>query len=193
MAGLVAGIDPFDAAEEHDQRHTVDWINSGAGLFRLAKPDVPPIHLVSYFVVTDPSAGTLLLVDHINAGLLLPTGGHCEPGELPWQTVQRECPEELGIPAVATGVFGQRPLFVTVTRTRDPHGTGRSHVDVSLWHVVQADPTAITSFDTGEFHGIRWLTPQQIQATPAHLMDPAMHRFTAKFQQRQDFCAAGGI
>ena len=43
------------------------------------------------------------------ASLWLPTGGHVEPGEDPSDTVERECQEELGIPAVASGLTGKRP------------------------------------------------------------------------------------
>ena len=44
--------------------------------------------------VTD---GGVLLVNHINAGLWLPPGGHVEPDEHPAQTASREALEELGI------------------------------------------------------------------------------------------------
>lgn len=38
----------------------------------------------------------------------LPPGGHVEPGEDPWQTVVRECREELHIDAVPSSVTGTR-------------------------------------------------------------------------------------
>ncbi|GIH09725.1 DNA mismatch repair protein MutT [Rhizocola hellebori] len=183
IADLVRGIAPHDASEEHDRQLALDWIDSGAQLHRTAKPDVPPMHLVAYFAVTD-STGAMLLADHLKSGLLLPPGGHCEAGELPWDTVRRECPEELGIDAVAAAAFGPRPLFVTVTRTRDPHGLGGIHTDVSLWHVVRADRDSITGFDRNEFSAVHWLTTGQIQALPLSGLDPAMHRFAAKYQHR---------
>ena len=41
----------------------------------------------------------MLLVDHRNAKLWLPTGGHVERDEHPWRTVEREAAEEPGIEA----------------------------------------------------------------------------------------------
>ncbi|MGV9748387.1 NUDIX domain-containing protein [Rhodococcus zopfii] len=47
-------------------------------------------------------------MDHIGAGLWLPTGGHVEPGEHPLDTAIRETREELGIDA-DFGLTGYRP------------------------------------------------------------------------------------
>jgi hypothetical protein len=84
----VERIVPFDEVESRDKEGVLEWIESGVELCRLKKPDVSPKHLVSYFLVVD--GDHLLLVDHINAGLWLPTGGHVEPGEHPRTTVERE-------------------------------------------------------------------------------------------------------
>lgn len=192
LVALVAQIDPCDALEEKHRRQVLDWIASLAPLYRIAKRGCPA-QAFGHPFRRDRSGVWARVAGRPRQRRFAPAHGHCEPGKRPWETVQRECPEELGIDTVATAGFGQQPLFVTVTRTRDPHMTGGSYVDVSLWHVVQADPAAITGFDAGEFHGIRWLTPQQVHATPSHLLDPAMHRFTAKYQQRQDHYAASGI
>ncbi|MGW0885744.1 NUDIX domain-containing protein, partial [Streptomyces sp. NPDC002671] len=128
--------------------------------------------------VLDNRRGQLLLVAHRKAGLWLPAGGHVEPGEDPWAAVVRECREELGIKAVASPITGERPLFLTVTRT-----WGQSaHTDVSLWYLLNADAPTITSYDRGEFNAIRWLTDEQVLDEPAGLLDPHMHRFTRKLQ-----------
>ncbi|MFH8933776.1 NUDIX hydrolase [Streptomyces griseosporeus] len=173
---LVEGIDPWDDLERTHLRTATEWITSGARLHRLAPPDVPPVHLVSYFVVLDDERGELLLVDHRKAGLWLPPGGHVEPGEDPWSTVVRECREELGIPARALPRTGRRPLFLTVTRTR---GQG-AHTDVSLWYVLRAEAGSVTAYDREEFAAIRWATPRQILAEPLDTLDPHLHRFTRK-------------
>ncbi len=177
VAGLIRGLDPVDDRERADRRFAADWIASGAPLYRTAKPDVPATHLVSYFAVLDESRTQLLLVAHRKAGLWLPPGGHVEPGEDPWETVRRECVEELGVPAVPSRAAGDRPLFVTVTETRG--GAGR-HTDVSLWYVISAEAHTITWYDDAEFAAIRWLTPGQIMAEPIGVLDPHMHRFTRK-------------
>src|SRR4051812_36811324 len=88
-------LKPFDALESEHLKDAIEWVESGANIFRIKKPDVPPKHLVSYFVLIDPAQKSMLLVDHIKAQLWLPTGGHVEPDEHPNQTVKREVVEEL--------------------------------------------------------------------------------------------------
>lgn len=168
---LVASLAPHDDLAQTHRDTTVAWIRSGAPLWRVTKPDVPPMHLVSYFVLHDPASARYLLVEHRLAGLLLPAGGHVEPGEDPWDTVVRECTEELGYtpPRVR-----QQPVFLTVTETR--RGPGR-HTDVSLWYVVSVHETVITWYDIREFTGVRWLTVDQIRSMPLDDLDPHMHRF----------------
>jgi 8-oxo-dGTP pyrophosphatase MutT (NUDIX family) len=173
---LVSGIDPWDELEAEQQATTAEWISSGAWLYRADRPDDPSTHLVSYFVVLDEQRRELLLVAHRKAGLWLPTGGHVEPGEDPWDTVERECGEELGVPAVPSTVSGTRPFFLTATQTRGTH----RHTDTSLWFVLHADPARITSWDHTEFSATRWLSPQQVLHEPLNTLDPHMHRFTHK-------------
>ena len=91
----VRSIEPLDDLEAEHQRDAIEWIESGAELCRQVKPATPPKHLVSYFVLTDDDH--FLLVEHRNAGLWLPTGGHVEPDERPSETARREAKEELGI------------------------------------------------------------------------------------------------
>lgn len=147
------------------------------------------MRLVSFFVPVDRGTGDLLLVEHRNAGLLLPPGGHCEPGELPWETVVREFAEELRAPAQAHPVFGTDPAMVTVTQTRDPHGRGSTHTDVSLWHVLAVDRSEVTEFDLEEFSGIDWYATNRICQMPLTGLDPHMHRFVGKFLNA---CAKAG-
>ncbi|MFE2581525.1 NUDIX hydrolase [Streptomyces sp. NPDC059378] len=175
---LVGAIEPWDNLERTHLKTATQWIASGAPVYRRRKPDVPAMHLVSYFVVLDDTRGQLLLVAHRKAGLWLPTGGHVEPGEDPWTAVVRECREELGIQATASPITGALPLVLTVTETR---GQG-AHTDVSLWYLLNADADTITSYDQGEFDAIRWMTHGQVLAEPDELLDPHMHRFTHKLQ-----------
>lgn len=176
----VGGLDPADRVEREHRDAVLAWIASGAQLYRTEPPDTPPMHLVSYFVPFDTRRGELMLTAHRKSGLTLPPGGHCEQGETLWQTAQRECVEELGIPAVPVGALGDRPLFVTVTQTRQAVGR---HTDVSLWFVLEvaADDPGLRP-DPREFAGIRWFTPEQALAEPVETLDPHMHRFTRKLQ-----------
>jgi 8-oxo-dGTP pyrophosphatase MutT (NUDIX family) len=48
-------------------------------------------------VVPVGADGRILLVDHVNAGLWLPPGGHVEVDEDPGLTARREIQEELGL------------------------------------------------------------------------------------------------
>jgi 8-oxo-dGTP diphosphatase len=142
-----AAIQPMDAVEREHLADALAWVDSGAGLFRLAKPATPPKHLVSYFAVID--AERILLVDHRNAQLWLPAGGHVKPGEHPRATVVRELEEELGIvPAHAIGP----PLMVTCTTTV---GLTAGHIDVSLWYIVRSSHTQPIQFDESEFQSVR--------------------------------------
>ena len=96
--------------------------------------------------------------------------------EDPWDTVLRECGEELCTEAVPSAVSGKEPFFLTVTRTREQG----QHTDVSLWYLLKSEAGAIVSIDEDEFEAIRWLPLQQVLAEPGDTLDPHMHRFTGK-------------
>jgi len=172
IASIVAAIDPIDALERMHRDSTIEWIRSGAPVFRIKKPDVPPKHLVSYFALFDEQCGKLLLVDHKSAGLWLPGGGHVEPDEAPDATVVRELSEELKLVADFTH---KGPLFITVTRTRKDGG----HTDVSLWYLIRGDSSRAIEFDRGEFHGVQWFGFDEI---PFERSDPHMRRFVDKLR-----------
>jgi 8-oxo-dGTP diphosphatase len=169
---VVAAIEPLDDLEREHRDSTVEWIRSGAPIFRTMKPDVPPMHLVSYFALVDYRRGKVLLVDHKLAGLWLPSGGHVEPDEDPRATVVRELAEELGL---AAEFMQPDPLFITVTRTRKDGG----HTDVSLWYLLRGDSSHAIEFDRGEFHGVRWFGFDEI---PFERSDPHMRRFVDKLR-----------
>jgi 8-oxo-dGTP diphosphatase len=167
----VASIQPFDEQEEIHQVETLAWIDSGAPLFRTAKPATPPKHLVSYFAVVDRD--NILLVDHRNAQLWLPPGGHVKPKEHPRETVVRELKEELGF---AAGHEITEPLMVTCTTTV---GLTSGHIDVSLWYVVRAARSQRINYDSQEFAGFSWFRYSEV---PLHRSDPHLGRFLAKLQ-----------
>ena len=162
-------IQPLDALEQESKLSVLAWIDSGAELCRLKKPATPPKHLISYCAVVD--GDHILLVDHINAGLWLPTGGHVDPGEHPGDTALREAREELSI----EGEFlKEGPVFVTVTETV---GKTAGHTDVSLWYVLRGDRMADLVFDDSEFHEIRWFHKNDV---PLDRTDKQMSRFLKK-------------
>jgi 8-oxo-dGTP pyrophosphatase MutT (NUDIX family) len=165
----LTAIEPLDPVETEHLADALAWVDSGADLIRVAKPATPPKHLVSYFAVVDADA--ILLVDHKNAGLWLPSGGHVEPGEHPRSTVMRELQEELGFKADHEI---QAPLMVTCTTTS---GLTAGHTDVSLWYVVHGSRSQPIEFDTAEFNGVQWFHFSEV---PFERSDPHLGRFLKK-------------
>ena len=164
-------ISPLDALEFQHRSEALAWVDSGAPLFRTAKPATPPQHLVSYFAVVDDES--ILLVDHKNAQLWLPPGGHVEEGEHPRATVSREVREELGfVPAHEIAA----PLMVTCTTTV---GLTAGHTDVSLWYVVKATRSQTMAYDAQEFNGIKWF---EFLELPLDRSDTHLERFIRKLR-----------
>ncbi|BBH71622.1 DNA mismatch repair protein MutT [Actinoplanes sp. OR16] len=173
---LVTALDPGDNLEAEHRAHTLGWLRRTDDVFRRVKPAEPAQHLVSYVVPVDPATGSLLLVDHVNAGLWLPPGGHVEPGEDPRDTAAREVHEELGV----TVPPAERPLFLTVTRTV---GLDAGHTDVSLWFVQPLDLDQRLTPDQGEFRAVRWWSPAELREADPARFDPHLFRFLAKLEQ----------
>lgn len=167
----ISEISPLDDLEEQHIQFVQEWMNSGSEIFRIQKPAVPDIHLVSYFVVVSEDFDQILLVDHKLAGLWLPPGGHVEPNEDPKDTVLREAKEELGIDVE---FLLKEPLMLSITKTI---GHTTQHTDVSLWYLLKGDPTIHLNYDHQEFHQIRWFTLSEI---PFAKSDPQMQRFINK-------------
>ena len=174
VRNIVSKLQPLDKLESSHIEDTLNWIDSDEEIFRLEKPATPPMHLVSYFIVVDPSAEKLLLVDHIKAELWLPAGGHVEKDEDPKETVRREILEELHFPA---DFIYEDPIFITQTITV---GKTAGHTDVSLWYVVRGDISKEITFDKKEFNDCKWFSFTEIMSMPAQEFDPHMHRFTKK-------------
>lgn len=177
---LVAGVVPVDEREAADRADILAWIASGAGLYRRTPPADPPKHLVTYFLPYHAGTDTVFLVEHRKAGLLLPPGGHVEPGEPPWDTVVREAQEELGVTARPHPLTSdRRPLFVTVTPTVGP----QSHLDATLWWLLELDPAQRITADLGEFSGWGWHPRRDVAGWPAGRTDPELGRFLTKVAQ----------
>jgi 8-oxo-dGTP diphosphatase len=175
---LAAAIDPADELERAHRSDVLAWLAGTRDIYRRRRPATPPKHLVSYAVLIDPRDASVFLVDHVLAGLHLPSGGHVEPGEDPADTARREAREELGIEADFVAA-GPRPVFLTVTRTV---GTGPSHTDVSLWYVIAGHPGLPVVLDHREFTGGRWWTVPELEAASPALFDPHLGRFLAKIR-----------
>lgn len=170
-------INNIPIGDEIEKNHITDalrWIESGAPVFRIQKPDIPNKHLVCYFLLFDEAHEKILLVDHKKAMLWLPAGGHVETDEDPKETVKRECLEELGIEA---DFWTSAPLFLTSTLTV---GATAGHIDVSLWYVLKGDSGASYQFDRDEFFDVCWFGFNDI---PYIKSDPHIKRFINKFNR----------
>jgi 8-oxo-dGTP pyrophosphatase MutT (NUDIX family) len=77
-----------------DQAAILSWIDSGAPLFRVAKPATPLVHLRMYFALVDDNANSVMLADHVKARAWLLPGGHVAAGEYPRWSVEREAFED---------------------------------------------------------------------------------------------------
>ena len=168
---IVSSITPLDELEQSDIHFVLNWIKSGAEIFRLEKPAIPPTHLVVYFLIVSDEMDQVLLVDHKKAKLWLPSGGHVDLNEDPKEAVRREANEELGIDV---DFLFDEPIFLTVTETV---GNVVKHIDVSLWYLLKGAPHQMLDYDTDEFNQIRWFSIEEI---PFEKADPHMKRCIQK-------------
>jgi ADP-ribose pyrophosphatase YjhB (NUDIX family) len=173
---IVSNIATLDQREGDDQVDVLNWIASGAPLYRIAKPATPPKHLVAYSVLIDADRNSVLLVDHRDAQKWLPTGGHVDIDEDPALAASRELREELGIDAAFLPAVGPNPLMITQTKTE---GISAGHIDVSLWYVFSGSEDTQMAPDEGEFSAVRWWPLDQISESKARF-DPHFTRFRAK-------------
>ncbi|MBU0744884.1 MAG: NUDIX hydrolase [Gammaproteobacteria bacterium] len=173
ICNTILDIEPLDNIEQKHIDDTLEWIRSGAPIFRTVSPDVPNKHLVSYIVLFDEGVSKILLVDHKKSGLWLPPGGHVDLDELPLETARRECFEELQIEA---DFWSKKPIFLTSTITV---GLTAGHTDVSLWYVIKGNHKDGYNFDKGEFNGVRWFNFHEI---PYEKSDPHLGRFITKLE-----------
>jgi 8-oxo-dGTP diphosphatase len=171
LAALIAAIEPLDLVEAAHQADALAWVRSNAPLYRIQKPATPPKHLVVYLAVFDPIAQRLLLVDHRNAGLWLPPGGHVEPEEHPRETARREAWEELELHA---DFMDNEPRFLTITSTV---GADAGHTDVTLWYLLRGDSASAARVDMSEFHRVVWFS---LDALPYPRTEPHLARFIEK-------------
>lgn len=174
ITDLVSGIEPADDLGREHSRKAMEWLAGTDDIFRRVKPLAPSPHLVSYFLLTDRSASSVLLCDHRLSGLWLPTGGHVEPGEHPLATVRREVVEELGVDPQLDPVFRERPFFLTMTETVGP--PEMQHVDVSLWFALTGRVGQALQPDQREFVELRWWTVAELHCADLGRFEPHLPR-----------------
>jgi 8-oxo-dGTP diphosphatase len=174
ITGLVSGIEPTDDLGRDHRENALSWLAGTDDIARRAKPRTPAPHLVSYFLLLDGSASSVLLCDHRLSGLWLPPGGHVEPGEHPLDTVRREAIEELGVTALFDEATGAKPFFLTMTETVGPPAA--RHVDVSLWFALTGRIDQLLQPDQREFARIRWWTVTELRQANLDRFEPHLLR-----------------
>ena len=177
ITDLVSGIESIDDLAREHRQDALSWLAETDDIFRRVKPRTPSPHLVSYFLLVDREAESVLLCDHRLSGLWLPTGGHVEPGEHPLATVQREVVEELGITGQPDQAWGDRPFFLTMTETVGSPAT--RHVDVSFWFALAGRVGQALQPDQREFAQVRWWTPAELSRTGLTGFEPHLLRAIA--------------
>lgn len=170
----MAGIEPVDDVGREHNRNALSWLAGTDDIFRRVKPVTPSPHLVSYFLLVDRQARSVLLCDHRLSGLWLPTGGHVEPGEHPLDTVRREAVEELGVTAESDAAFRDKPFFLTMTETVGPPAA--RHVDVSLWFALAGSVGQPLRPDEREFAQVRWWTVAELRHADLGRFEPHLLR-----------------
>jgi len=184
---LIKSIKPFDSLERRHISEVLSWINSGVEIYRIKKDAIPPKHLVSYALIVDTSTEKVLLFDHKNAQLKLPSGGHIDLNELPVEAAKRELTEELNL---SLPIYQEKsetvsvPYFISIAETV---GINEPHTDVSLWYIFEGDSTRALDTETGEyqkeFDNFFWMSFEKVLSIPIKQLDPHMHRVIKKIQE----------
>lgn len=161
---LAAGVVPVDEHEARNKGHhvAVGPVRGTAVSDRETSDPAPA--LCVYVVLLDDLRRTVLVVDHLKAGLWLFPGGHVDDGEDPRATVLLEAAEELGTDGVSTAHFGPDPLFLSVTKTRGEHSHRTSHSRSSWRPITTCRSTPILGKPT-KSGGSRWMTRRSGRTT----------------------------
>jgi len=183
ISNIVNSIKPYDKLEEEHIKNIIEWISSGLHIFRIKKDAIPPKHLVSYSLVVDLEKHKILLLDHKKALLMLPSGGHVDINEIPFEAAKRELYEELELSLEPVLKNKEIPFFATVTQTV---GISEKHTDVSLWYLFKGDSTKNLNMESSEFkkefEDYHWLDFDEILSMSITKFDPNMHRLVEKLK-----------
>lgn len=125
----------------------------------LSRDENPKTHFGVFFLPYNFKNKKVFLVHHKKAGSWISPGGHMDKGEVPYETLNREIFEELGIKKF----FKTEPkpfLLTTVKINRDTHPC-KKHYDI--WYLVPTDGRDF-NVDQQEFLDTKWLTVEEARA-----------------------------
>lgn len=172
IRNIISNIKPFDPEEQREIENTLEWIDSGAEIFRIEKYDNPPKHIVTYAIIYDLEENKILMTDHKKAKMWLCPGGHIDINEHPKDCALREAKEEL---REDFELISETPIFLTSLLT---FGLQPKHIDVALWYLMKGDSSKNYDFDRREFNDIKWY---DLRGIPTNT-DPHMWRFIRKLE-----------
>jgi 8-oxo-dGTP pyrophosphatase MutT (NUDIX family) len=115
-----------------------------SGTLSRLRPGAPTGQIVTWAWVVDRSRSDVLLVDHSYFGRWLPPGGRAQPGEHPFDAVERELAEETGI---TTSIVEPQPAFMDVVPDTTPDGATVSTFGIAYVHVVDRSAPIVGEID----------------------------------------------
>jgi XTP/dITP diphosphohydrolase len=163
-------------------------------------------HWTASAIVVHPDGNRVLLIDHVKSGLLLPPGGHVEPGEPLAEAVIREVREETGIEAeiIAGPVPSYPPVLthpvpfaVIEARAADPVNGDHQHIDAL--YVCRAPSDLTGQVDQREVTSAMWASPDQMRGPRVPPELPAIAEAAIAWAARHATglparpCAAAGL
>lgn len=181
---IIKNVRPYDDIEEGHIEDAVKWIESGVEIFRIERPDKPAKHLVCYTVIYDIEEQKMLLFEHRKSLLIIPSGGHVDVNELPYDTVKRELKEEIDLDLELYDFCEESPFFVSQVTTV---GLVSGHRDVDLWYFVKGNSRFCINEDADdfqrEFAGYKWYSLDEILSLPQEKKDFNMDRLVMKIKK----------
>lgn len=185
IKSCINAIEPFDKIEKDVINNVIEWIDSGVEMFRIEKPATPPKHLVCYTVIFDEKERKLLLFEHRKSQRTIPSGGHVDVNEMPYDTVKREMIEELDLELPLYDFNVTSPFFMTLCETV---ASTAGHIDVDMWYLFKGDSSIKINEEAEdfqrEFAGYKWYTLDEVLALPANIKDENMDRFVMKIKKK---------
>lgn len=116
----------------------------------LTKKENPQDHFCIFFLPLDVAKKSVYLGHHIKADDWLPPGGHLERGETPYQTIKRECKEELRYNLKSEKI----QLFnLSIKKITNPKFSCKRHWDI--WYLIYLKKRKF-NFLKKEFYNACW-------------------------------------